>query len=70
MSLGSRATLTCPHDYAYGIKGDPPDIPKKATLFFDVELFKITNWLIIYYRIIFIKIINIILFKINFSNSF
>jgi len=48
MSLGSRATLTCPHDYAYGIKGDPPDIPKKATLFFDVELFKITNWLIIY----------------------
>ena len=59
MSLGSRATLTCPYDYAYGINGDPPDIPKKATLFFDVELFKITKWLIIYYRITFIKIINI-----------
>jgi len=45
MSLGSRAKLTCPSDYAYGVNGYPPIIPPRATLFFDVELFKITKWM-------------------------
>ena len=49
MSLGSRAKLTCPSDYAYGANGYTDGytqiIPPRATLFFDVELFKITKWM-------------------------
>ena len=49
MSLGSRAKLTCPYDYAYGDNGFSDGytqiIPPRATLLFDVELFKITKWM-------------------------
>ena len=49
MSLGSRAKLTCPYDYAYGVNGYTDGytqiIPPRETLFFDVELFKITKWM-------------------------
>ena len=38
LSLGEKAKLTCPPDYAYGAKGFPGIIPPNATLFFDVEL--------------------------------
>lgn len=41
MSLGERAILTIGYDHAYGAGGNPPVIPPKATLIFDVELLKI-----------------------------
>ena len=41
MSVGQRATLTAPSDYAYGPRGIPGVIPGGATLIFDVELLDI-----------------------------
>ncbi|RPB20404.1 peptidyl-prolyl cis-trans isomerase [Terfezia boudieri ATCC MYA-4762] len=41
MSLGEKATLTCPPEFAYGQAGYPPIIPANATLTFEVELLKI-----------------------------
>lgn len=39
MSVGQKAILTCPPDYAYGKQGVGNGlIPPNATLFFDVEL--------------------------------
>ena len=43
MSLGSRAKITCPPDYAYGVNGRTPIIPPESTLFFEVELLKINK---------------------------
>ena len=41
MSVGQRAPLTAPSDYAYGPRGIPGVIPGGATLIFDVELLDI-----------------------------
>ncbi|KAH7921769.1 peptidyl-prolyl cis-trans isomerase [Leucogyrophana mollusca] len=41
LSLGEKAVLTAPPDYAYGARGFPPTIPANATLIFEVELLKI-----------------------------
>ncbi|KIO20616.1 hypothetical protein M407DRAFT_245743 [Tulasnella calospora MUT 4182] len=43
LSLGEKAILTCTHDYAYGARGSPPDIPPNATLKFEVELLAING---------------------------
>mmetsp|Transcript_81396 Transcript_81396/g.231035 ORF Transcript_81396/g.231035 Transcript_81396/m.231035 type:complete len:96 (-) Transcript_81396:141-428(-) len=41
MSLGEKAELTCPGDYAYGPDGIAGVIPPNATLVFEVELLAI-----------------------------
>jgi FKBP-type peptidyl-prolyl cis-trans isomerase FkpA len=41
MTVGSKATLTCPGATAYGPRGIPGVIPPNATLLFDVELVEI-----------------------------
>ena len=38
MSLGERAEITCPPDYAYGKQAVGGIIPANSTLMFDVEL--------------------------------
>jgi FKBP-type peptidyl-prolyl cis-trans isomerase len=38
MSLGERAQITCPPDYAYGKQAVGGIIPANSTLLFDVEL--------------------------------
>jgi len=41
MPVGSKATLVCPADIAYGNRGAAPAIPPGATLIFNVELLEI-----------------------------
>ena len=38
LSVGSKARLTCPPEFAYGAAGAGGVIPPNATLIFDVEL--------------------------------
>ena len=38
MSVGEKASLTCPPSVAYGEKGAGDTIPPNTTLFFDVEV--------------------------------
>lgn len=38
MSLGERSVLTITPEYAYGVKGFPPQIPPNAVLLFDIVL--------------------------------
>lgn len=41
MSVGQRARVTCPPEFAYGAAGKPPLIPKNSTLVFDIELLSV-----------------------------
>lgn len=43
MKVGGQRKLTIPSDLAYGDKGQPPTIPPKAGLKFDVELVSIEH---------------------------
>jgi FKBP-type peptidyl-prolyl cis-trans isomerase len=41
MKVGEAAKFSMSYEYGYGEEGDPPDIPPRATLIFDIELLKI-----------------------------
>ena len=38
MKVGGTRRMELPHEFAYGERGSPPDIPAKATLVFEIEV--------------------------------
>ncbi len=45
MKKGEKALFTFPFEYAYGIRGMPPKIPKRATLIYEVELLSFNDYI-------------------------
>lgn len=43
MRVGSKRRIVCPPNVAYGEKGQPPIIPKNATIISEVEVLKIAH---------------------------
>ena len=43
LKAGDKARVFIPWKYAYGKHGNPPRIPRKANLIFDVELVKVVH---------------------------
>jgi len=43
MRKGEKAVLIVPYELGYGSRGDPPKIPRRATLVFEVELLNIRD---------------------------
>jgi FKBP-type peptidyl-prolyl cis-trans isomerase len=41
MREGSKMTLIVPYELGYGTRGNPPHVPRAATLVFEIELLKI-----------------------------
>ena len=43
MRRGEKRLIIVPYELGYGTKGDPPRIPRKATLVFEIELLDFAN---------------------------
>lgn len=43
MKPGEKRLVIIPYELGYGTKGNPPSIPKRATLVFEIELLRIEN---------------------------